>query len=274
MMHLNYLKKKRIWLLAMGIGLSFYILLLVLDVVAVDRIALKFAIGIGWLSGWVLFWARQLWVQQSVLHARSLRHQEAWHSIRSWLTNLGPLPPVTSFSITPDAALFILKALHQRRPAVVMELGAGLSTYLMADLIRQEGLSTRIISIESDLAYLQQVERELKAEALDHLVELVHAPLQAVDVNGTTYQWYILPENVPSLGMLIIDGPPESTGKLARYPALPLLTAHLTPDALVIADDADRKDVLDAIALWNQSEEWQVQFHPLSRAIATLQRHV
>ncbi|KRP10859.1 MAG: hypothetical protein ABR95_01215 [Sphingobacteriales bacterium BACL12 MAG-120813-bin55] len=273
MMHLSYLKKKRIWLLALAVGIGFYIVLFVIDTLLPEQQDIASAMAIAWISGWVLFWARQLWVQQEVLHTRSMRWQEAWQSIRSWMPNLGALPPATGFSIAPDAALHMLRELHARKPEVVMELGAGLSTYLMAALIQQEGLSTKILSIESDMAYLQQVEKELKAKGLDACVQLVHAPLEPIEVEGTTYPWYTLPETLPAIDMLIIDGPPERTGKIARYPAIPVLAGRLTPQALVIADDADRKDVRDCIALWNRNKEWTVQYHPLTREIATLSRH-
>ena len=50
--------------------------------------------------------------------------------------------------------------------------------------------------------------------------------------------------------MLVIDGPPETTGPLARYPAGPLLFPRLKPGASIFIDDAHRHDEKEAVARW------------------------
>jgi hypothetical protein len=42
--------------------------------------------------------------------------------------------------------------------------------------------------------------------------------------------------------MLVIDGPPRATRKLARYPAGPVLFPLLADNATVFLDDTDRED--------------------------------
>ena len=40
----------------------------------------------------------------------------------------------------------------------------------------------------------------------------------------------------------MVDGPPEASGPLARYPAVPLLHPHFAKRARVILDDGARPD--------------------------------
>ena len=49
-----------------------------------------------------------------------------------------------------------------------------------------------------------------------------------------------------------IDGSPESTGRLARYPAGPLLFNRLNNGGAVFLDDASRADEKEIITLWMQ----------------------
>ncbi len=70
------------------------------------------------------------------------------------------------------------------------------------------------------------------------------APLKAVTIQGKSWLWYDVKqlEKLAPIDMLIIDGPPMATQRLARYPALPLLFHRLSDDAVILLDDAGRKD--------------------------------
>jgi len=63
--------------------------------------------------------------------------------------------------------------------------------------------------------------------------------------------WYDL-SGLPevSIDMIVIDGPPETTGPLARYPAGVLLFPKLAQKACVFLDDADRPAEREAVSLW------------------------
>src|SRR5690606_41495145 len=52
------------------------------------------------------------------------------------------------------------------------------------------------------------------------------------------------------LDLLCIAGPPTTTQLLARYPALPLLIDRLSPDAVIVLDDADRVMETRAVRRW------------------------
>ena len=49
-------------------------------------------------------------------------------------------------------------------------------------------------------------------------------------------------ENIDSIDILIIDGPPIKIGKNARYPAIPFLLDKLSENAIILLDDANRSN--------------------------------
>jgi hypothetical protein len=73
-----------------------------------------------------------------------------------------------------------------------------------------------------------------------------------VDIDGTPFIWYSLSSlaDVNDLDVLLVDGPPGSTGALARFPAYPLLREKLAPSALILIDDVHRNDERSAVDKW------------------------
>ena len=62
--------------------------------------------------------------------------------------------------------------------------------------------------------------------------------------------------------MLVIDGPPESTGPLARYPAGPALFPRLANEGVVFLDDANRYTETEIL------RRWKMEFPELSQSAA------
>ena len=54
------------------------------------------------------------------------------------------------------------------------------------------------------------------------------------------------------IDLVFVDGPPGTTGPLARYPALPVLRDRCAPGARFILDDAARPDERTIINRWTR----------------------
>lgn len=110
----------------------------------------------------------------------------------------------------------------------------------------------RIISLDHDEHYAQNSAREIKNHQLDNIASVIYAPLREYSIIDKKMLWYHTPllDKIKFIDMLIIDGPPASTQKLARYPALPLLIDSLSDDAVIILDDGNREDEQEIIKLW------------------------
>jgi predicted O-methyltransferase YrrM len=162
-----------------------------------------------------------------------------------------PLPPVAGWAMDPTALLWMVNAVAERHPQLVVELGSGTSTLWLARALQANGSGGRVLSLEHDSKYAEKTASMLHQHGLAEFVEVRHTPLVETLTPRGAFKWYdVQSVDIREIDMLIVDGPPESTGKYARYPALPVLGERLSPGAVVIVDDASRKDEQEMIELW------------------------
>jgi hypothetical protein len=157
------------------------------------------------------------------------------------------------WSIDGITAKCILDTIVERKPRVVLELGGGTSTVLIAAALQATGLSeTRHIAVDHLQEFLDATQRNVQLQQLSRDVEYWCCPLLPED-DKVAPQWYGgLPERLGStkIDLLIVDGPPGSLHDQARRPALEVLAPYLAPGAVVILDDALRDDELKIVEKW------------------------
>ncbi len=179
---------------------------------------------------------------------------EALISLRDALRLEHPLPPTRGWAASPDLLLLIVRHIEATKPRLVVELGSGVSTIVIAASLRRSG-SGRSVSLEHDPDHAARTRTELDRQGLSSLADVVHAPLRDLSVGEGTWRWYGAPRDaIPQcIDLVFVDGPPGTTGPLARYPALPVLFDRLAPGASIILDDGARPDEREIVARW-QSE--------------------
>lgn len=267
----DFIKGKRILLAALISGIAIAAIYAGLQYLIPDtQLYMLTGLLVAWLTGLLLLMWRELHVHIRKQTLERHRWQEAWDGIRDILTFYHPLPPSTTFTIAPDAALYLLRHIMEQQPRLIVELGGGLSTILMAKLIKSKGFDTRIITIESDAVYGEALRKELQQHGVEDLTDLRICPIEPTSL-GT---WYSIAGNMPKdIDLLLIDGPPKAVAKDSRYPAFPYFEKYLSADASVIADDADRPDMLRTISRWQQKyTQWNTEWVRLSRTIAVFRR--
>jgi predicted O-methyltransferase YrrM len=169
----------------------------------------------------------------------------------------GVLPPFPhrGFEVTGEFAVFLFHLVRRHRPKLIVELGCGSSSVLFAAAVRANGVG-RVISIENDREHLRRTAQYLHQTELSDWVELIEAPLVEQNFGGRSLQWYDLAalrgRLSEKIDLLFIDGPPGKLQPLSRYPALPALYAHLSPQALVLVDDGRREDETRMVELWRE----------------------
>ncbi|MDZ5076979.1 O-methyltransferase [Nesterenkonia sp. HG001] len=161
-----------------------------------------------------------------------------------------PLPSTGGFAIDAGALLHLVHVVSSIKPKRILELGSGTSTIWLGYLC--EELGSDLISVDHDEYYLEKTRADVERHGLSGSVDLRLAPLQAVEVAGDDFRWYSLSafEDVGKIDLLIVDGPPESTGDDARYPAVPLLSRVLSECAVVVLDDAHRDAEQRTLKRW------------------------
>lgn len=198
-----------------------------------------------------------IWVQLELFHFtvhENFHHYKQFEALLS-LFNLisiqNPLPPMRLWAASPDFVTIIFSYIRQCHPQVIVEAGSGVSTLLSAYLLKTQQ-NGRIYSLEHDTKFAQVSEARLVNHHLTDYASILHAPLQSVALKGTSWQWYDPAQlsMVDKIDLLVIDGPPRTIQKLARYPALPLLFDKLNSGAHIIIDDYQRPDEQAVVKRW------------------------
>jgi predicted O-methyltransferase YrrM len=160
------------------------------------------------------------------------------------------LPVSRGWAASPDFLVRVRERVLRRRPRVAVECGSGISTIVTALTLREVG-GGHVWSLEHSPEHARATRAELEKHGVAGFATVLDAPLESHTIDGQAWTWYAtdgLPER--AIDMLVIDGPPKRTGKLARWPAGPLLFPRLSPGAVVLLDDAARPDEQEAVRRW------------------------
>ena len=170
-----------------------------------------------------------------------------------------PMPSTGGFAIDAQALAHLISLVEEREPRRILELGSGTSTIWIGYLCREFGGS--LVTLDHLEEYLAATQTAVDRHDLTHQVEGRLAPLQKINCDGASFNWYALEavEDLSDIDMLIVDGPPAATGPQARYPSLPMLIDRLANNATVVLDDAHRQDELNIV------EEWEASFPEFRR---------
>lgn len=186
------------------------------------------------------------------LHLETQRQTQA-HLNLARLTPLeGRLPPLGGWAASADLMVVVVEELLRIRPSLVVECGSGASTVLLAMVIRQHGLATRVVALEHDERFRNATQAMLDHRDLADVAELRVAPLATTSLEDHATRWYAehTLEGLDDIGLLLVDGPPAWTGEDARFPAVPLLRDRLAPTAVVVADDTVRDQDRQVAERW------------------------
>jgi predicted O-methyltransferase YrrM len=169
------------------------------------------------------------------------------------LLDAGGYLPWQEAALRPAALAVICDEIVLADRREVVELGAGISTVLLARLLRErEG---RITSVEHDPAFAAFVRGQLAREGLTDVARLVEAPLERHPLALDDAPWYAeaaIAELPTEIDLLLVDGPPgyDEGMERSRYPALPALEPRLAPAAIVVIDDATRPGEREILERW------------------------
>ena len=163
-----------------------------------------------------------------------------------------PVPLARTFGGTPDFLFELVRAVQDCRPRLIVEAGSGLSSIWLGLAVTRWCPGARVVSLEHHDDYLAQTRREVVSQSLQQVVEIRRAPLTSQNSTGQLWYDQAAWSDLSQIDLLIVDGPPGSTGPLARYPALPLLRSRLSSPAVIILDDTSRPAEQDVIARWRE----------------------
>ncbi len=201
---------------------------------------------------------------------------ESLMSLYNGLDITAPLPPSRGWAVSPDFAAILASLIQEHRPGLVVEAGSGLSTLISAYVLRKNG-GGQVISLDHNEVYAAATTRNVAAHGLEDLARVIFAPLIRTSIHGKDWLWYDTKalQNVQSIDILVVDGPPASTQRLARYPALPILAPLLSDRAIIVIDDAFRPDERQMVARWlEEFDGFTARDVDTEKGTVILQRHV
>lgn len=169
-----------------------------------------------------------------------------------------PLPALGGYALRPLAAHGLARAVAERRPEIVVELGPGASTVIVELAARQQDPTARIFSLEHDDRYVAEMEGLVRSLDLAGTT-VIHAPLR--DRDGTAWYDDAALQHVPSAGidLLIVDGPPDPNGTGTRRHAYPRLRDRLSGGAIIFVDDTLRPAERRMVNEWLRDPRLRMQ---------------
>jgi predicted O-methyltransferase YrrM len=135
----------------------------------------------------------------------------------------------------PTDLLGLLQIVRGRDPELTVLLGAGDPVVWLGYAREKSG---RLVVVEHDADRAAQIRALLLTHGLT-AVEVLHAPLAELTLDGRTADWYDVDalDGLRDIDLLVVDGPGRSD---ALPPALHVLGRRLTAGAAVVVEDGPR----------------------------------
>jgi len=159
-----------------------------------------------------------------------------------------PYLPFNGGALRPICITYILNEIIINHRQSILEFGSGLSTIIMARLIKKNKLKANIITVEHNEEWAKILKKYLEDEDLLQFVKIVRVDLKEIDTSLGAVYWYdyykvsnIIKEM--KFDLIIIDGPPANNSniKFSRLPALEKLDNSFKSDYCLVLDDVNRK---------------------------------
>lgn len=179
------------------------------------------------------------------------RQTEALLGIYAELRLEHVLPKTRGWAASPDFLCELIRFARSARPAATVECGSGASTVVLARCAQLNGIG-HVFSLESDPHFANKTRNMLLSQGLENFATVIDAPLVKTiypEWSGVWYDISSLPKGM-AIDMLVVDGPPHTTCRLARYPVLPALIDQCNDSCMIFLDDADRNDEAQIISSW------------------------
>jgi len=200
----------------------------------------------------------------------AVRQIEDYIRLQASLSGAPALPSMHGWPISPDFAMLLVTLIKSENYTAIVEFGSGTSTVLMAQTVLQLKNSKpkrpipQLIAFEHLEKYHEKTRADLSLSGVpENIVNVCHSTLVPFQDSTGSYSYYncendlsalaaqIKNQSTPAKILVVIDGPPGSTNKHARYPALPVVLEHF-PRANIhfLLDDYIRDEEKQIAEIW------------------------
>ncbi|MCA2215139.1 class I SAM-dependent methyltransferase [Jidongwangia harbinensis] len=174
------------------------------------------------------------------------REIEALVQLFQTVSPRAPMPAAES-GPRPSDLLGLLHIVRGRKPKLVVALGAGPATIWLGYALESAG---RLVVVEHDAEQAERSRALLRSHGLG-AVQVLHAPLTELSLDGRTVDWYDVDalDGLHDIDLLVVDGP-SATPADALPPALHVLGRRLASGAAVVIEEAARPEGRVAPRQW------------------------
>jgi predicted O-methyltransferase YrrM len=129
----------------------------------------------------------------------------------------------------------------------ILEFGAGISTIIIARLIKLNSLDSTIVTIDESAEWILIVKKLLKDEGLENVVTFIHAPtVKSIEMDRSfEYEGSIVTKElaIKKFDLVLIDGPIgwSSKKRYSRVSNIKYFINNLEDNFTIFVDDANRK---------------------------------
>jgi predicted O-methyltransferase YrrM len=161
------------------------------------------------------------------------REIEALVQLFQQVSPRAPMP--SGATLNPTDLLGLVHAARSRRPGLTVSLGSGPSTVWLGYAMENAG--GRLVAVDHDQTRSSETRQLLHAHGLTR-VEVWHAPVAELSVDGRVVDWYDVDalDGLHDVDLLVVDGSISLAGPDALTPALHVLGRRLAPGAAVVVD--------------------------------------
>lgn len=167
------------------------------------------------------------------------REIEALLQLFRLVTPRAPMP--SGATLNPTDLLGLVHLAGSREPALTVALGSGPSTVWLGYALESTG--GRLVAVDHDGPRADGTRVMLRAHGLA-AVEVRHAPLAELSVEGRTVDWYDVDalDGLHDIDLLVVDGTIAPSTPDALTPALHVLGRRLAAAATVVVDELPGAD--------------------------------
>lgn len=129
----------------------------------------------------------------------------------------------------------------------ILELGSGISTVILARLIKMNKLNSKVVSVDDNLDWINIIKKIIIDEGLESYVEFIHCPkVKSLDIDYSfEYDGEVLNKNFLNMkfDMVIIDGPLAWNEEIymSRVSNVKHFINNLEDSFTIFVDDTERK---------------------------------
>lgn len=162
------------------------------------------------------------------------------------------------YCLEPAGLMFLASVVRQRRPKIIVECGAGISTLFLADVLKEihgEGAGIRYITLEESADVANKMTASIAKCGFQRFARILNLPLAETQAGGRRSKWYDLDDvqlrditGGQPIDMILLDGPSGNHG--SRFAAVPILHPHVRKGTCFFLDDALRDNELEIGRQW------------------------